>query len=733
MSTPEETSSAPTSAGDTPDEDLKNEKESITKDEMGASDVGDDKEGDMVDSKDTPTTSSTKPKSEPNADNPTTPEKPMEVVVEKPSSSVSEEGAERAGPDETTSVAQKGQPEKRETSGGTEDSAPNQTEGTTDNSVASNKELPYSTRGRTTEKEPNSGTETLSAIEVLEEIGRVKDAPASLGVSFLESINEEDRHTRTRFIPNVEGMHALRKNEVRDDLGLARTMVASSGTKQSRGRKSDSMDIDDAEGVSPSEDGGSDTGRSGTKTLELPTRDLVIPSNAFVAPPEGGSLKSGVNGVQSPGRVEAVTAFNPPRPPESIGAKKKHRMLRWERRPEDVEVDLNNYKKTVQRTRQELHKAEAEYTRLETIDSHLRWHFLNHLNLMNEEYALLNEELTNVQQECVKTADLLTSRTRSRGAGKGSFVMRDVLQVLKSKGTENTESMDTDVVPVVSNPVVQPGIGGLTSCAFQDWDRKTVFKEQQPASAWTVPGDKVQTPYGDGVVLEVFPAQIVSEEEESNHERSSNNGASIKKKSKSSNTIDEKNDLPVANSLLPRVSVKLPFGVGYFPVDTIKPLENPCKFSDSRLCQRWTSLMTTALSVGSTIDVEGRDIGSTEHSGKADGAGRSAEESAAGMDVDGSDKSTASKVVESDGGRENDGEERQMPLVSCLLPTATGRGALLQSMPLTQIEKGLEKALYHGRGHDMGKVSMECKKWGVRAVPNTGLTLCLCLRKRIRV
>ena len=81
----------------------------------------------------------------------------------------------------------------------------------------------------------------------------------------------------------------------------------------------------------------------------------------------------------SPQVVESITAFNPPRPPESVGPKKMHRLNRWERNPQDVEVDLSNYRKTVDRTRQELHKAEDERERIEVVGQHLRAHFFTQL------------------------------------------------------------------------------------------------------------------------------------------------------------------------------------------------------------------------------------------------------------------------------------------------------------------------------------------------------------------
>lgn len=584
---------------------------------------------------------------------------------------------------------------------------------------ATSKDLPYSTRGRSTDRDASSGEEKFAAIETLEEIGRVKDSsPAAMGVSFLESLSEEERRTRTRFVPEVEGMHVLRKHEIKDDLSLARSLVSSSGIttlKKTKGKRGDAMDVDEEGGTSPSEDGSTDIARPGTKLLELPTRDLVVPSNAFVAPPSSGddeghttsiSVLKTENGVKSPLLVDSVAAFNPPRPPESIGAKKKHRMLRWERRPEDVEVDLNNYRKTVQRTRQELHKAEAEYSRLETIDAHLRWNFLNHLNLMNEEYTRLNEEIGAVQQECVKAADLITSRTRSRGAGKGSYVMRDVLSVLKAKGAENAEATEAAPYPIIENPLAYSGIGGLAPSVFKDWDRKTVIPQKEPASAWTVPGDKVKTPYGEGIVLEVFPPEsvpekVVAPQEEIEKEEApagDKNGKKGGKGRKKAKKDKKKPEEPVRKNYLcshipPRVSVKLPFGIGFFPIESIEATENPCLFSDAKLASRWNNMVDSAMLVGSTIDLEGMNFTSKERPRETDGGDGEK------MDVDGgagqADATSADEgIVKSD----DEEEERFMPFGAGLLPTVTGRGSLLENISITEIEKAMEYALHHGTG-----------------------------------
>eukprot|EP00934_Nitzschia_sp_Nitz4_P007263 Nitzschia sp. Nitz4//scaffold1_size375055//347246//349737//NITZ4_000338-RA/size375055-augustus-gene-0.736-mRNA-1//-1//CDS//3329541231//7253//frame0 len=568
----------------------------------------------------------------------------------------------------------------------------------TDTMSVASKDQPYSTRGRSTDKDDKSGSEQgFSAKETLEEIGRVKDAPATMGASFLDAISEEDRHTRTRFIPDVEGMHSLRKTEVREDLAMARALAsAGSSSSRQKGKKGDEMDVDEDESGSPEDDAQPDTSRSGAKVVPFATRELVLPSNVFVAPEEDPGLVDSNsmqgpathvgNGLQPPSKVEAVTAFNPPRPPESIGAKKKHRMLRWERRPEDVEVDLNKYKKTVQKTRQELNMVEAEYTRLETMDAHLRWNYLNLLNLMNEEYTLLNEEIGVVQQECVKAADLLTSRTRSRGAGKGSIVMRDVMGVLKGK-VEKTEAMETSNADAVVNPVKKPGFGGLAPASFTDWNRRTTFQEESLAAAWTVPGDLVDTPYGKGTVLKLLPPASMTAATEAK------NDTTAPKEEVSTDGIKQQEGIekgnPLAHLLPPRVSVKLPFGVGYFPLDAITNLENPCKFSDGKLAQRWQKMLESAIPVGSTIDVEGVHIGSMES--RLDKIVRQG-------DAD----------MEEQGSNENMSDEdtgRHMPPTANLLPTSVGRGSLLASMPIDDLEVVVESALNTKKGLGLGKIS----------------------------
>jgi hypothetical protein len=368
----------------------------------------------------------------------------------------------------------------------------------------------YSTRGRY-QKEEDPLEALLAGVRAQGDEEREMVAPATTGTSFLESLNEEDRRTRTRHLPDVEGFHPLYKNEVKSDLALARSIVSSSGqsgslSRRSKGKKAkddNQMDVDDADGTGPSED--ERASEVGGKVIELDHKEFPLPSKAFVAPKsvsDGSASIKPKKQVQSPFVSETLTAYNPPRPSESSSAKIKHRMLRWERRPQDIEGDLSNYRKTVRRTREELRDAEKERERIQMFGAILRVHFREQLDLLNEESHELNEELSAIQTECVSAADLLTSRTRSRGVGKGSYLMRDVIAVLRQRGMELAEKGLPALVEQGENTV--PGLGGVTSFGFVDWDKKTDVPVQKLAIGWTLPGDNVSTPYGHGVALHVY-------------------------------------------------------------------------------------------------------------------------------------------------------------------------------------------------------------------------------------
>eukprot|EP00531_Pseudo-nitzschia_arenysensis_P001014 CAMPEP_0116146644 /NCGR_PEP_ID=MMETSP0329-20121206/17281_1 /TAXON_ID=697910 /ORGANISM="Pseudo-nitzschia arenysensis, Strain B593" /LENGTH=905 /DNA_ID=CAMNT_0003642419 /DNA_START=149 /DNA_END=2866 /DNA_ORIENTATION=+ len=560
----------------------------------------------------------------------------------------------------------------------------------------------YSTRGRSTEAAAiEEKPERIHIRDSFEESPRPKDPSAS--VSFLvEVMTEEERRTRTRFLPEVDGMTMLRKSEIKDDLALANSLpavVSSAGletrTKRLGGtRNNDAMDVDGAEAKLTVVD-------ENATTIKLPTSTLTTPCDAFVAPKgvlvgdtaNSIDVKEFEPAVQSPSKVESVMSFNPPRPPESVGGKKTHRMLRWERRPEDIEVDMKNYRRTVQRTRQELQKSESQYERLEMIDSHLRHHFLNHLDLLDKEHNGLQDQLEVEVEKLIQESDLVGSRTRSRNLSKVDVVMRDVLTML-TRNEQKDIAMDgvtKDVAATTSE--CAPGIGGLNTQAFIDWERSTQLESMSPCVSWVEPGQKVTTPYGEGVVTKVIPP----ESPPSNESLAANHAKKVEeKKSKKEMTEEQLRDLlekEKYEALLPlRVEVKLDYGTGVFDASAIKTMESPAHFTDAQLAKRWKGMIESALKVGPCIDLQGMipDIGKN-------GAGKPSNEEKEASSTD----STSS--------------DEFLTVGSTLIPTKFGRGNFLHDMEIPDIEDTLESVLYEGRGV-LGRksnpgVSNEFRKW----------------------
>lgn len=592
-------------------------------------------------------------------------------------------------------------------------------------------EVTYSTRGRAAEtsSEPldRLGNESMAGTDDIAMDLAITANSAALRESFLsDSLTEEERRTRSRYIPNVSGMHALRKHEVKGDLSLARALQTSSGTATNLGKRRPGnkrsaddganngdgsgdavMSADDigAGSVPPSEDERmSDILRLGGKTIRLGTTDFSLPSTVFVAPTGDKSLaKDGKILRRSPREVESVTAFDPPRPPESVGAKKKHRLLRWERSPADIEVDLNNYRKTVQRTQQELRNTQDELDRIQTVENHLRGHFLHYLRNINEEMSALNQELAAVQQECVKEADLLTARTRNRGAGKGNVAMRDVLNVLKARGDELKAKGYTFEPDSMEEAELAKGAGGVGAANFQDWDSATSIQAQKIASAWIVPGEKVVSPYGEGKVVVFHPSDPLTEKKSTHAEGSAKDSdgdameidpsspsgeddaspksdtvSEIKKKKSPAGKTKDKASVQGVRS--PRIGVQLPYGVAYFPLETLKITEDPSLLSDDRLASRWKGLHETSKAVASVLDLEAMACILDEDDDKrADST----------METDESVYEEASSSLR---------KRRLLPFGAELLPSAHGRGNLLLSKSVEDLEKAIEHPLFEGHG-----------------------------------
>jgi len=128
-----------------------------------------------------------------------------------------------------------------------------------------------------------------------------------------------------------------------------------------------------------------------------------------------------------------MTAFNPLQPLESGGILKKCRLNRWEKYPEEIETDLETYRCTVQQTRKELRRCEAEREKIESIGQILKCHFLQYIQLMRQESLVLNREMEKIQSLCTTEADLVPTRQR-RG-----HLMKDAVMTLKSCGKKMTD------------------------------------------------------------------------------------------------------------------------------------------------------------------------------------------------------------------------------------------------------------------------------------------------------
>jgi len=331
----------------------------------------------------------------------------------------------------------------------------------------------------------------------------------------------------------------------------------------------------------------------------------------------------------SPRVIESITAFNPPRPPESVGPKKMHRLCRWERNPHAVESDMDKYRKTVERTRQELRKAEVERERIELLGCHLRNHFLKQFSAMRVEMELLNDAHTETQIECVKAAGLLTSKTRSRG---GVHAMRDVISVLKSRGAKLDSGKDIAVPMELDGddcagsikPWYGPGVGGIC----------TEPSNASFARGWLLPGDAVDSPYGCGSVISVSgPTQldvgapsvvddavairrqcgvdtqdthhgfgVLDADKTAKALATTPVGSENIPQSRKTTSQSHRSQHGLTVILPPRICVRLPFGIGFFPPGSLTIMENPASYSDAQLVNRWMAMLETAQVMGTSLD-----------------------------------------------------------------------------------------------------------------------------------
>jgi len=370
--------------------------------------------------------------------------------------------------------------------------------------------------------------------------GDLSTLPSSM-TSFLDMLTEDQRRKRHRHIPAVEGFRRLYKNEIKVDMAAARVL-----NRKRREFDPNAMEdvVDENDAVEEEEEdamvdevGGGEEG-SDKNEIAASDKDAVPDKMTFIVPSEdalslanGGrlaslmvntpfenSFKSQAAGTtsaggpvpRSPQLVDSLTAFNPPRPQESTAAKTKHRLKRWEANPSEVESDLSNYRKTVQKTRKELQAAENERGRIELVSAVMREHFQKHLIAYKEEIMAVNDQLLETNMGCLKADERynVARSTRVRGSGKS---MKDALVTMTaledelktaSGGVGGGSTASAALSSEKSLDWRVPGVGGVSIPG----------SKAEMASGWILEGDNVITPSGEeGQVVQVKVAQAIDD------------------------------------------------------------------------------------------------------------------------------------------------------------------------------------------------------------------------------
>ncbi len=560
-------------------------------------------------------------------------------------------------------------------------------------------------------------TTSRSALQFERENIGFRDPPSSttnMTSSFLDSLSEEQRRVRVRHLPNISGFRRLHKSEIKRDVASIKKMlkmaVAKGGWRNESTDEEPSNDNMDVDGnvaqVSGEETQSDDEENAANKqgkdediynTFSLPYIQSPYICTDIDSQYANQNSEEEPALFSSPQVVESISAFNPPRPPESVGPKKMHRLHRWERNPQDVAIDLENYRKTVNRTRQELHKAEMERERIEVVGAHLRSHFMCLMNCMRREMDILNQRYDATQLQCVKAAELLTSKTRSRGTSRGSYVMKDVISVLKSRG-EKLNLNTVGNLKAKARPWCVPGIGGVCT------DENTT----EIGCGWLLPGDKVSSPCGTGIVEEAYAPMTLDKSTGA----ASNDEPKLPQSQPQIQSTDD-------DAISSRVRVKLPFGIAYFDPRVLTLLESSCSLNDNKLGARWMAMLESAKKMGTVADSRSVDnytsmkrISLQEKEEKMNDGDDDMTESSALPDTGNSDDGLDDVKVPSS----ISGDEKKKKCVSFgggLLPLSKN---IAPSVGLEQMEKNV-KMLVKGSEGTIGSV---------RTFSNLDLSKCYC-------
>ncbi|GMH81983.1 hypothetical protein TL16_g09107 [Triparma laevis f. inornata] len=435
--------------------------------------------------------------------------------------------------------------------------------------------------------------------------------------SFLEGVmTEEERRTRTRQLPDVEGFASLSKSESKSDIAIARSF------------------------------------------------DHTITTHAQLQTPSYEDMEHKLNNHLNVSHiVESVSSFNPPRPPESSGANKKRRMTRWEKNPSEIDQDLANYRRTVQKTREELTLANTERSKVEHIASTIRTHFLHHLRASQMESTAVTNETEKILTNLTDTNDRLNKKKKLGSSMPSTLALLTSLAKLPRKKTSKKSANN----PPTPSP---GGIGGISLKAEEE--STSIFGTKEIPStlsaAWIVPGDSVSTPFGVGFCIKILL------------------GESIKSKSLSTTKEDVKTTLSL---LPPRLAIELPYGIAYMLPGECSSLVNLVELSDEELVTRWMGMLKSAEASGSYVDTEAMS-GWTSAQGynvpSGDAALYNPTPTQPKIDVDG----------------DTAGTTRFVRFGDAMIPTPGGRGGSLSNVRLQQLRSAIGSAVTSRQTADSG-------------------------------
>ncbi|GMH88711.1 hypothetical protein TrVE_jg992 [Triparma verrucosa] len=475
--------------------------------------------------------------------------------------------------------------------------------------------------------------------------------------SFLEAVmTEEERRTRTRQLPDVEGFAALSKSESKSDIAIVRSYNHAI-------TQHDQLVTPSYEDMEESEDG------------PFVPPNVVSSDDDDNKPVNLPAASKMNNHLQVSHIVESVSSFNPPRPPESSGANKKRRMTRWEKNPNEIDLDLANYRRTVQKTREELQLAETERIKVEHIASTIRGHFLQSIRASEMESEAVTKETEKTLRELEGINDEINTKKKLGNGMHSTLALMKALGDKIAKAEKGGKKKKKGAVKVEGHGI--GGIGGV-QVGVEEGGGSIFGSKEVPtklASAWVLPGDPVSTPYGKGAVTKILP------------------GETIKSKSAQPSSKDAASVVSSLALLPPRLAVQLPYGICYMLPSEVISLVNLGELTDPELVTRWTNMLKSAEITGTYVDADAMsgsicDLGYNIPTGDAalfdpGSAGQA-------MDVEG--------II---------GASRLVRFGDTMIPTPGGRGGSLGNVKLQQLRQAIGSAVTSRQTSDSGFASTD--------------------------